>query len=178
MLSFANDSFRKAASVVFDASASTLSIGNRNFISEILEALEDVGTSPSASASVPSNDHKISQNVAIPTNDVIVNGDQSAESIPMPMSVSTTLGSSIDSDASDVSNHADADVAVGPTTEEEEEENDDNNNVDKATSLPIICMDEVGDHYTPNDAWMVVYDKVYNFTDFMMEVRSTIHIQR
>ena len=165
MLSFANDSFRKAASVVFDASTSTLSVGNRNFISEILDALEDVGTSPSSSPSPssPSTGVKTSQNVTIPTNDVNVNGDRNVE----PMSVSTTLGSSVDSDASDVPRNV-----VGQTTEEEGNDNDDT--VDKATSLPIITMYEVGDHYTTNDAWMVIYDKVYNFTDFMMEVNKVV----
>ena len=162
MLSFANDSFRKAASVVFDASTSTLSVGNRNFISEILDALEDVGTSPSSSPSPLSTGVKTSQNVTIPTNDVNVNGVRNVE----PMSVSTTLGSSVDSDASDVPRNV-----AGQTTEEEGNDNDDT--VDKATSLPIITMYEVGDHYTTNDAWMVIYDRVYDFSSFLSELPSS-----
>ena len=77
------------------------------------------------------------------------------------------MGSSVDSDASDVPRNV-----AGQTTEEEGNDNDDT--VDKATSLPIITMYEVGDHYTTNDAWMVIYDKVYNFTDFMMEVNKLV----
>jgi cytochrome b involved in lipid metabolism len=42
----------------------------------------------------------------------------------------------------------------------------------ESAALPVITMDEVGEHYTQNDAWMVIYDKVYDFTHFMDEVRN------
>jgi len=37
-------------------------------------------------------------------------------------------------------------------------------------NLPIISLQEVQDHDSPRDAWMVVYDVVYNFTTFIEEV--------
>ena len=39
-------------------------------------------------------------------------------------------------------------------------------------SLRIISIDEVGDHYTSDDAWMVIYDKVYDFTHFLQMVST------
>jgi Cytochrome b5-like Heme/Steroid binding domain len=159
VLQSANEMFRKAAGAIFEASTK---INNQNFISELLDALEDVGPSPFNVATSPV-DVKTSQNVAIPTN--VASVDSGVESM------STTLSCSVDSSVSsfhpsipDVSSNV-----VEPTTEEEE-----NDAVDKSTSLPIISMDEVGDHYTQNDSWMVIYDKVYDFTDFMSEVILSI----
>lgn len=33
--------------------------------------------------------------------------------------------------------------------------------------LPVISLGQVADHCTPQDAWMVIYDKVYDVTDFL-----------
>jgi len=62
-------------------------------------------------------------------------------------------------------------VASSPEIPDEEEEDD---LIDCGTSkkLRIISMDEVGEHYTPDDGWMILYDKVYNFTNFLDQVCS------
>ena len=36
--------------------------------------------------------------------------------------------------------------------------------------LPIITLEEVKNHFSLQDAWMVVYDRVYNVTSFLAEV--------
>ena len=36
--------------------------------------------------------------------------------------------------------------------------------------LPIITLEEVKNHFTLEDAWMVIYDRVYNVTSFLAEV--------
>ncbi len=38
------------------------------------------------------------------------------------------------------------------------------------TNLPIISLQDVQEHDSPQDAWMVIYDVVYNFTTFIDEV--------
>ena len=46
-------------------------------------------------------------------------------------------------------------------------------NTDEANdveNIPIINMAEVREHCDPNDGWMVIYDRVYDVTDFLMEV--------
>ena len=49
------------------------------------------------------------------------------------------------------------------------------NSLDEANetpdNLPIINMAEVKDHCDPRDGWMVIYDRVYDVTDFLREVR-------
>lgn len=37
----------------------------------------------------------------------------------------------------------------------------------KNTKLPIISLQEVSQHFSPDDAWMVIYDRVYNFTKYL-----------
>ena len=45
--------------------------------------------------------------------------------------------------------------------------------------LPIYSMSEVKDHYETSDAWMVLYDRVYDVTKFLHEVcRSFVDICR
>lgn len=39
--------------------------------------------------------------------------------------------------------------------------------LDPATGLAIVSLEEVADHSTPWDAWTVVYDKVYDLTEYM-----------
>ena len=36
--------------------------------------------------------------------------------------------------------------------------------------VPIISMTEVKEHNSPSDAWMVLYDKVYDVTNFLSSV--------
>ena len=49
--------------------------------------------------------------------------------------------------------------SVPPAVEEVSEE-----------GLPIITLEEVKNHFSRQDAWMVVYDRVYNVTSFLAEV--------
>ena len=49
--------------------------------------------------------------------------------------------------------------SVPPAVEEVSEE-----------GLPIITLEEVKNHFSLQDAWMVVYDRVYNVTSFLAEV--------
>merc|ERR1711994_35554 len=46
---------------------------------------------------------------------------------------------------------------------------DDTGDVDAETGLPMVTLDEVADHCMPGDAWMVVYDRVYDVTDYLMQ---------
>ena len=36
--------------------------------------------------------------------------------------------------------------------------------------LPVITLEEVKNHFHPEDAWTVIYDRVYNVTSFLAEV--------
>ena len=49
------------------------------------------------------------------------------------------------------------------------------NSLDEANetpdNLPIINMAEVKEHCDPSDGWMVIYDRVYDVTDFLREVK-------
>ena len=38
-----------------------------------------------------------------------------------------------------------------------------------STNLPIISLDEVSEHSSRNDGWMVIYDRVYDVTSFLRE---------
>jgi cytochrome b involved in lipid metabolism len=38
--------------------------------------------------------------------------------------------------------------------------------------LPEIRMEEVSKHHRLSDAWMVIYDKVYDFTTFLAQVKK------
>nr|AGN29614.1 cytochrome b5-like protein [Acartia pacifica] len=40
--------------------------------------------------------------------------------------------------------------------------------IDPDTGLEIVSLAEVGQHCTYDDAWMVIYDKVYDVTDYMV----------
>jgi len=40
--------------------------------------------------------------------------------------------------------------------------------------LPLISLKEVATHCTLNDAWMVIYDRVYDVTTFIAEVNFDI----
>jgi len=41
--------------------------------------------------------------------------------------------------------------------------------IDPDTNLPLISLDEVSDHSSQADGWMVLYDRVYNVTAFLRE---------
>ena len=41
------------------------------------------------------------------------------------------------------------------------------NVVDSVTGLKIISLDEVADHCTREDGWLVLFDKVYDVTEFL-----------
>lgn len=42
--------------------------------------------------------------------------------------------------------------------------------------LPIITLEEVKNHFSLQDAWMVVYDRVYNVTSFLAEHPGGIYV--
>ena len=41
--------------------------------------------------------------------------------------------------------------------------------VDPETGLEVISLDEVSMHCTMEDGWMVIYDKVYEVTEYLMK---------
>jgi len=47
--------------------------------------------------------------------------------------------------------------------------NEKRQNRDVGTNLPIISLDEVSEHSSHNDGWMVIYDRVYDVTNFLRE---------
>ena len=53
--------------------------------------------------------------------------------------------------------------SVPPAVEEVSEE-----------GLPIITLEEVKNHFSRQDAWMVIYDRVYNVTSFLAEVCKSL----
>eukprot|EP00088_Acartia_fossae_P021948 TRINITY_DN23284_c0_g1_i2.p1 TRINITY_DN23284_c0_g1~~TRINITY_DN23284_c0_g1_i2.p1 ORF type:complete len:252 (-),score=51.27 TRINITY_DN23284_c0_g1_i2:108-794(-) len=57
-----------------------------------------------------------------------------------------------------------ADSAVGDL---DTFENDATETIDEETGLAIVTLDEVGDHCTFDDAWTVIYDRVYDVTDYL-----------
>ena len=57
-----------------------------------------------------------------------------------------------------------ASSASAPAVESEDEIN-----------LPIISLEEVKNHFTIDDAWTIIYDRVYNVTSFLDEVNFQIH---
>ena len=140
-------------SAIFEASSK---ITNGIFIADLCDALEDIGPIH-VNAIERQNDVMTSQNVTIPSVDVnadVNDHDSGVESMSTTFSFESSLPKS-DSDPS---------LNVNKETVNVED--------DKTLTLPIISMEEVGDHYAQNDAWMVIYDKVYDFTDFMQEVTS------
>lgn len=62
----------------------------------------------------------------------------------------------------------DIEMAVGENEETETEDNDDDDG-GNPMGLPEISLDEVSNHCWGNDAWMVIYNKVYDVTDFIQE---------
>lgn len=46
-----------------------------------------------------------------------------------------------------------------------------------SNNMPVISMAEVRDHFMPNDGWMVLYDKVYDVTNFLDLVGFTHNLQ-
>merc|ERR1711997_843566 len=55
--------------------------------------------------------------------------------------------------------------SVPPAVEEVSEE-----------GLPIITLEEVKNHFHPEDAWTVIYDRVYNVTSFLAEHPGGIYV--
>jgi cytochrome b involved in lipid metabolism len=55
------------------------------------------------------------------------------------------------------------DVSQLPDNEEEEA----NEELDPDTGLRILSLEDVSYHCLPEDAWMVVYDKVYDVTEYL-----------
>ena len=45
---------------------------------------------------------------------------------------------------------------------------EDSLDVDPETGLELISLDEVSEHNSRDDAWMVIFDRVYNVTEFMI----------
>ena len=40
---------------------------------------------------------------------------------------------------------------------------------DPDTNLPVVSLDEVSEHCSQEDGWMVLYDRVYDVTAFLRE---------
>jgi cytochrome b involved in lipid metabolism len=59
----------------------------------------------------------------------------------------------------------DIEIAEGEDEETEDDEDDGGN----PEGLPEISLDEVSNHCWGNDAWMVIYNKVYDVTDFIQQ---------
>ena len=151
---FANESLRRAASAIFRATAR---INNEINIVDLLEALEDVGINSSNNSNSNSNNLK-------PEFD----SSETTRGVPIP-SGSESDTESMSTTCSSVDSHVFPLIANSPEMPDEDEDND----VIKCGSskvLSIITMEEVREHDTSNDGWMILYDKVYNFTDFLFQV--------
>jgi cytochrome b involved in lipid metabolism len=55
-------------------------------------------------------------------------------------------------------------MAIDEENNEEEEEAEE---MDAETGLRIVSLEAVGDHCQPEDAWTVVYDRVYDVTEYL-----------
>lgn len=146
---FANESLRRAANAIFGATAR---INNEISIVELLEALEDVGIN---------SNNKINSN-----NSSGIKISETTPGVPIPSGSTESDVESMSTTCSSVDSLIFPQVASSPEIPEDEEEDD---FIECGTSkkLRIISMDEVGEHYTPDDGWMILYDKVYNFTNFL-----------
>ena len=156
VFSFANESLRRAANAIFRATAR---LNDEISFDDILEALEDVGPSRNVdfeTSKVTNVEFETTKVITIPT---LVDGVESM----------ATTCSSLDSNAF-LKSESEHSLNLIEDVTEEEEDHDEVELGPKA--LPIITMEEVGEHYTQNDSWMVIYDKVYDFTDFMFQVSS------
>lgn len=87
-----------------------------------------------------------SQPLSIPKTNSIPLSDLSLSSLPFSAMSISTLGSSIGS-------------ALGISQASNETEN-----------LPIYTLEDVRQHCHEHDAWIVLYDKVYDITSFMLKV--------
>ena len=86
-----------------------------------------------------------------------------------------TTCSSLESTFQKSDSNCSLNLNVGSLEEEEEEMP---NEVEFGPkSLRIISIEEVGDHYMSDDAWMVIYDKVYDFTHFLEMVSAFIYFK-
>ena len=64
------------------------------------------------------------------------------------------------------------DTIEGTPPEEVDQTDLENDNLEQFLELREIQLSEVRKHCTLSDAWMVVYDKVYDVTQFLMEVKK------
>lgn len=50
------------------------------------------------------------------------------------------------------------------------------NDIEIKTCLPIITLNEVADHDNMSDCWIILYDRVYDVTEFLYSVSTYIYI--
>ena len=151
---FANDSLRRAANAIFRA---TEKLNNEISLLEILDALEDVGINQEDKSNVATTAMQIPTPVA---------------EIAFVESMATTCSSLESSDFQKSASNSSLNLNADSQGEEEGAIRNENQVEFGPKSLPIITIDEVGEHFTLDDAWMVIYDKVYNFTEFLEQVAT------
>jgi hypothetical protein len=137
---------RRAADAIFRATAR---LNNEISFTEILNALEDVGIGRDDKSDVAT------PAIQIPTPLADIAGVESMAT------TCSSMESTFQKSASNLSLDLNAD------SQGEDEIVNENQIEFGPKSLPIYSLDEVGDHFTLDDAWMVIYDKVYNFTHFL-----------
>lgn len=107
----------------------------------------------SSPLSIPKESSVAAQNSNMQLSDIAISAFSKMSIDTMASSVAASLmGSSMAS-------------SVPPAVEEVSEE-----------GLPIITLEEVKNHFSLQDAWMVVYDRVYNVTSFLAEHPGGIYV--
>ena len=181
---------RRAASAIFRATAR---INNEIDLGDVLDCLEEEAIREEAEATRQQEDDEaeVSDDVEevytaksaimdIPEAakvNIKVGGVATDEVGSMSMSASTVAFSNL----SGTSSWSCMSMATSPSEEnllddvaEEEKEPEEN----KPNALPTISLSEVSQHYTSDDAWIVFYDKVYDVTDFLDEVKKNCMLKR
>ncbi len=80
-----------------------------------------------------------------------------------PLDISSTTGRR-------AANRGSLETIEGTPIEEQEEI--------KEEDLPVISLTEVAEHRSLDSAWMVIYDKVYDITEMLSEVRKVTAVQK
>lgn len=160
---------RKATSAIF----------NSDEADEEEEDLEESGnvTSQSASGCKTIENHDTSsQPLTIPKESVNTNSNSSTMQLSdinisafskmsldtIGSSMATSMGYSM---AASLMGSSMASSASNTVVEPEDE-----------NGLPIITLEEVKNHFTLEDAWTIIYDRVYNVTSFLAEHPGGIYV--